>query len=160
MFNALKISTVLISTDTPIPDAVWVETENFCSGWEAITNLNGEDLDRKIREDRWSLMFIAGALRGTSWGSWSGTAIRCAAIRVLKKTKAKKFNAFEITDIQARRFLGVPHVIVTGHSRHIKKSTILQNIAERIHQAALVPGSTVDQITIAPLPLPAPAIGK
>ena len=158
MLSPLKIGTVVVQTDTFIPDSVWVQKETFSPGWQAITNLNGDDLDRQIRDDGWNFIFMGGALQGTSWGSWSGTAIRCAAIRVLKKTQATKLNAFEITGIHARRFLGVPYVVVTGHSRHVQKSTVLQNIAERIHQAArAVPSSTSDGVNVAPVPAPAVA---
>ena len=156
MLSHLKVGTVLVQTDTFIPDSVWIQSEAFCADWQAITNLNGDDLDRQIRNDGWNFMFMGGALRGTSWGSWSGTAIRCAAIRVLKKTQATKLNAFEITRIHAGRFLGLPYVVVTGHSRHVQKSTVLQSIAERIHQAAqAVPRSTSDGVSVAPLPAPA-----
>ena len=158
MLGSLKIGTVLVQTDTFIPDSVWVQRETFSSGWQAISNVNGGDLDRQIRSDGWNFMFMGGALRSTSWGSWSGTAIRCAAIRVLKKTQATKLNAFEITGIHARRFLGIPYVVVAGHSRHIQKSTVLQNIAERIHQAAqTVPSSTSNGVAVAPVPVPAVA---
>jgi hypothetical protein len=158
MLSPLKIGTVLVQADTFIPDSVWVQRETFCSGWQVITNLQGDDLDRQIRQDGWNFIFVGSALRGTSWGSWSGTAVRCAAIRVLKKTRATKLNGFEITDIIARRFLGVPYVVVTGHSRHVQKSTVLQNIAERIHQAALpAQTSALDEVRVAPLSAPAAA---
>lgn len=158
MSSHLKIGTVLVHTDTFIPDSVFVQRETFCPNWQAVTNLNGDDFDRQIRKNGWNFMFMGGALRGTSWGSWSGTAIRCAAIRVLKKTQTTKLNAFEITGIHARRFLGIPYVIVTGHSRHIQKSTMLQNIAQRIHEAARpTPGSRSDGISVATVPAPAVA---
>jgi hypothetical protein len=158
MLSPLKIGTVVVQADTFIPASVWAQRETFCPGWQAITNLNGDDLDRQIRKDGWNFIFMCGALQGTSWGSWSHVAIRCAAIRVLKKTQATKLNAFEITGIRARRFLGVPYVVVTGHSRHVQKSTVLQNIAERIHQAAQpVPRSTSDGLSVAPLSSPAAA---
>jgi hypothetical protein len=152
MLSPLEIGTVLVQSDTFIPDSVWVQRETFCSGWQAITNLHGDDLDRQIRNDGWNLIFTVGALRGISWGSWSGTAVRCAVIRVLKKTQATKLNGFEITGIYARRFLGVPYTVVAGHSRHVQKSTVLQNIAERIHQAAQsVRRSASDGVSVAPL---------
>jgi hypothetical protein len=158
MSNPLRIGTVLLRTDTFVPESVWVQRETFCVEWQAIINLSGDELDKQIRQDGWNLMFMGGAISGISWGSWSGTAIRCAAIRVLKKTRASKFNAFEITDIHARRFLGVPCVVVTGHSRHLQQSTVLQNIAERIHQAAqIVPSSTSGKISAAPMSAPAVA---
>lgn len=159
MLSPLKIGTVLVETDAFIPESVWVQKETFCSGWQAITNLTGDDLDRQIRREGWNFIFMGGALQGASWGSWSDVAIRCAAIRVLKKTQTTKLNAFEITGIHARRFLGVPYVVVTGHSRHLQESTVLQNIAERIHQAArAVPSSTSDGVSV--VPVPAPAVAK
>jgi len=158
MLSPLKIGTVLVQTDVVLPDSVWVQKETYCPGWQAITNLNGDDLDRQIRRDGWNFIFMGGALQGTSWGSWSGTAIRCAAIRILKKTQATKLNAFEITGIHARRFLGVPYVIVTGHSRQVQKSTVLQNIAQRIHQSArAMRSSTSDEVSVVPMPAPAAA---
>lgn len=149
MLSPLKIGTVLVQTDVVIPDSVWVQKETYCPGWQAITNLNGDDLDRQTRRDGWNFIFVGGALQGTSWGSWSGTAIRCAAIRILKKAQATKLNAFEITGIHARRFLGIPYVVVTGHSRQVQKNTVLQNIAERVHQAGgAVRKSTSDDVSI------------
>ena len=159
MQSPLKIGTVLFQTDTFIPDSVWLQKETFCPGWQAITNLNGDDLDRQIRRDGWNFIFMGGAVQGTSWGSWSHLAVRCAVIRVLKKTQTTKLNAFEITGIHARRFLGFKYVIVTGHSRHVQKSTVLQSIAQRIHQAARdVPSSTSNGVSV--VPAPAPAVAK
>lgn len=153
MISPLKIGSVLLQTDTFIPDSVYVQREIFCSGWQTITNVNGDDLDRQIRSIGWNFIFMGGAIRGTSWGSRSNVAIRCAAIRVLRKTEATKLNGFEITDIHAHRFWGIPYVVVTGHSRHVQKSTVLQNIAERIHQAARpVPSSISSGIAVAPVP--------
>jgi hypothetical protein len=147
-----------MQTGTVIPESVHVQTETFCSDWYTITSLSGDDLDRQLRSDRWNFVFMAGACQAASWGSWSGTAIRCAAIRVLKKSKATKLNAFEITGIRARRFLGVPYVVVSGHSRHVQKSTVLQGIAERIHQVGQPAlRSTSDGARVTPLPAPAAA---
>jgi hypothetical protein len=136
MSPPLKIGTVLVQSNTLIPDSVYVQRKTFFSDWQAITNLNGDDLDRQLRSNGWNFIFVAGARRGTAWGSWSENAVCRAAIRVLNKTHATTLNAFEITGIHARRFLGMPYVIVTGHSRHVQKTMVLQDIAQRIHQAA------------------------
>ena len=158
MLHTPKIGTVLLLADTSIPDSVYVQTETFCSDWQAIRNLNGDDLDLHLRKDGWNFIFLAGACRGSSWGSWSGTAIRCAAIRVVKKTQARRLNAFEITGIRARRFLGIPYVIVTGHSRHVQKSMVLQSIAERIHQATQpAQRAASDKVIVVPFHAPAAA---
>ena len=137
MLSPLKIGTVMVQTGTFIPDSVGVQKEIFCPGWQAITNLNGDDLDRQIRGKNWNFFFVSGELQGTSWGSWNGSTVRSAAIRVLRKTQATRLNGFEITGIHQRRFLGIPRVVVTGHSRHLQKSPVLENITERIHQASV-----------------------
>ena len=156
MLSPLQIGTVLVRTDTFIPESVTVQKEDFCAGWQAITNLNADDMDQQVRKDRWNFMFMGGGISGTSWGSWSGNAVRRAVLRALRKTRTAKFNAFEITAIHARHFLEIPYVVVTGHSRHLQKATTLQNIAERIHQAArLVPNLTSGKLAV-PTPVPAP----
>lgn len=155
MSNLLKIGTVLMQTGAYIPESVWVERETYSPGWEEVTNLDGEDLDRLVRRENWNFFFFGGALQGMSWGSPSGSSVRCAAIRVLKKSKLTKLNGFEITGIHARRFLGIPYTNVTGHSRHIQKSTVLQNIAERIHQA-----SQSAAISTSAGPFPAPVLAR
>ena len=150
MLSPLKIGTVLLQAGTFIPDSVCVQTEPFCPGWQAITNVNGDDLDRQIRDKGWNFFFMCDALQGTSWAG-SGVAVRSAAIRVLRKTKATKLNGLEITGIHERRFLGFRHVVVTGHSRHVQKGMELQNIAERIHQASQPVASSIsDAASVAP----------
>ena len=154
MSSPLKVGTVLLRDGTFIPDSVRPLKETLSPGWQAITNLSGDDLDGQIRNQNWNFMFIAGAIRATSWGSWSDVAVRCAAIRVLRKTKLAKFNGFEITAIRKRKFLSFHYVTVTGHSRHVQKSRILQKLAQRIHQAAQPAPS------LAALPSPVPVVAR
>jgi len=158
MLEPLRIGTVFVQTEMFIPDSVSLQKRTFCPGWQRIMNLNGDDLDRQIRSAGWNFIFLGGALQGSSWASWSDTAIRCAALRVLKKSRTTRLNAFEITGIHARRFLGVRYVVMTGHSRHLQKSTVLQSLAERIHRAArIVPSSPSDEKAVVPVPASAMA---
>jgi len=140
-----------------IPDSVQALRETFCPGWQAITNLTAKDLDRQIRDENWNFMFMAGALDGTSGGSWNDIAVHCAAIRVLRKAKLAKFNGFEITGIHKHKFLGLRYVTVTGHSRHIQRSGVLQKIAERIQQAAQSARGADPSLPAVPVPTPAVA---
>lgn len=155
MLSSLKVGSVLLQHGTVIPNSGWMLKETFCPGWQAITNVNGDDLDQRIREQNWNFNFIAGSLQGASWGSWSDVAIRGAAIRVLRKATSAQFNGFEITGIHKRNFLGFHYVTVIGHSRHVQRSRILRKMAERIRQAAQpVPMSSPAA------PLPAAAAGR
>jgi len=158
MSSPLKVGTALLQDDTFIPESIWILKETFCPGWQAITNLTAEDLNRQIRDQKWNFMFMAGALHGTSWGSWSDLAVRCAAIRVLRRAELAKFNGFEITAIHKRKFWGFHCVTVIGHSRHIQENRVLQKLAERIEQAASpVSGSEQNRPTVAS---PTPAVAR
>jgi hypothetical protein len=42
--------------------------------------------------------------------------------------EAKNFNALEIVEITAKRFLGLNYVTVVAHPRHIKKSPFLRDL--------------------------------
>jgi len=51
----------------------------------------------------------------------TGKAIK----RIIASLKAKNFNCLEITHVAAKRFLGLPYVSVSAHSRHVQKSRTL-----------------------------------
>jgi len=157
MLSPLRVGTVLLQDGAFVPDSVQALRETFYPAWQAITNLTAEDLDRQIRDENWHFMFMAGELHGTSWGSWNDIAVRCAAIRVLRTAKLANFNGFEITGIYKRKFLGLHYLTVTGHSRHIQKSGVLQKIAERIQQAVQSARGADPSLPAVPLPTPAVA---
>ena len=60
--------------------------------------------------------------------------IQRALKRMLAKVKPQHFNSLEVTGIVARRFLGVPYVIVSAHSRHMQQSCNLDSLKLRISQ--------------------------
>ena len=60
MLSPLKIGTVLLQSGTFIPDSICVQKEIFCPGWQSITNVNGDDLDRRIRGKGWNFFFLCG----------------------------------------------------------------------------------------------------
>jgi len=122
---------VLIQTGTVMPESVWVEEGSYSPGWEVIKNLDGDSLDRNLRESNWNFFFLAGSIHAISWDPGNGITARCAAIRALAKTKLKKFNCFEITEVTICRFLGIPYVSVVGHPRHIQEDRVLESSVHR-----------------------------
>ena len=52
-------------------------------------------------------------------------AVRRAVKRILTNLQLGKFNGLEITQIEAKRFLGLPYVSVCAHSRHIQENVFL-----------------------------------
>ena len=51
--------------------------------------------------------------------------------RILGKIRPQHFNAFEVTGIVAKRFLGVPYAIVLAHSSHVQQSCYLDGTEGR-----------------------------
>jgi hypothetical protein len=45
--------------------------------------------------------------------------------------KPQNFNSLQVTEIVARRFLGLPYVTVSAHSRHMQQSCNLDSAEAR-----------------------------
>jgi hypothetical protein len=58
---------------------------------------------------------------GSDGEKTQGRAVR----RILSCLKSWKFNCLEITQVAAKRFLGIPHVTVSANARHIQGSVFL-----------------------------------
>jgi hypothetical protein len=57
--------------------------------------------------------------------------VQKALKRILEKVKQQQFNGLEVTQIVARRFLGVPYITVSAHSRHLQQSCYLDSARVR-----------------------------
>jgi hypothetical protein len=74
---------------------------------------------------------MAGEVRVMFFGSLGAGKIQNALKRILEKVKEQQFNGLEVTQIVARRFLGVPYVTVSAHSRHMQQSCYLDSAVAR-----------------------------
>jgi hypothetical protein len=74
---------------------------------------------------------MAAEVKVMFFGVVGATKIQNALQRILAKVKQQHFNGLEVTDIVARRFLGVPYVTVSAHSRHLQQSCYLTNMEAR-----------------------------
>jgi hypothetical protein len=104
--------TVFIREGTPCPTALSIESEALLPGWRLV-NIDRQALTREIERANWSFFYLAGP-----------QTLRRAVKRVLVKQE-KQFNSLEITKVVLKRFLGVPFMNVTAHSRHIQQSIYL-----------------------------------
>ncbi len=103
-----------------------------CSGeWSLLKVLDAFALDRKIHAAGWNLFFLAEEFKVMFLGSVGAAKIQSALKRLLKKVEYLHFNGLEVTEIVARRFLGVPYVTVSAHSRHMQQSCYLDSAVER-----------------------------
>jgi hypothetical protein len=131
MSEPIKVGTILIRAGTLLPESLQVQLQPFSSRWEIIKNSDGKSLDRSISAAGWHLFFLAASINTVAWGHGGTRSVRTAIRRVLAKVKLSRFNCLEVTEISARRFLGLPYVHLSAHSRHLQKDLLLQGLAER-----------------------------
>jgi hypothetical protein len=127
----MKQRTIMIQTGTLVPESLRVEAEPYWHGWEMIRSADGDLMERDLRKAGWNFFFLAETVQAMGWGPRGERTVRRALRRVLAKVKLLKFNCLEITEITQKRFLGLPYVHVSAHSRHIQKSSTMQSLVER-----------------------------
>ena len=125
MAETIKTGTILIKDGTFLPDALQFESEPCATGWRLVKNLDGYGLGRKIHEAGWTFFCLAGEIKATVFGFDGQKTVRRAVKRILTNLKSEKFNGLEITQVEAKRFLGLPYASVCAHSRHIQESLVL-----------------------------------
>ena len=125
--TAEKINTdsILIKEGTPLPEGMQLESEPYSTGWRLAKNFGGGELDRNIRDAGWNLFYMAGEIKVSVFGLDGENTRRKAIEQMLGKLKLDKFNCLEITQVAAKRFLGVPYLSVAAHWRHIQESLVL-----------------------------------
>jgi len=120
-----RARTILISEDTPLAANLPIESEAFLPGWRVVKNLDRSTLARNIEGANWSFFYLAGEIRATVLGRDRPGTLRRAVKCVLAKQEGQKFNSLEITKVVSKRFLGIPFMSVTAHSRHLQQGIAL-----------------------------------
>src|SRR2546425_3237479 len=121
MLDINRTMTIFIKEGTPLPANLPIESEAFLPGWRAVKNLDRSTLARNIERANWNFLYLAGEIRATVLGRDRPGTLRKAVKCVLAKQEGQKFNSLEITKVVSKRFLGIPFMSVTAHSRHIQR---------------------------------------
>ena len=101
-----------------------------CSGsWSVVKPLDGLTLDHTIHAAGWNFFYMAAEVKVMFFGAVGAAKIQSAVKRLLEKVKPENFNGLEVTAIVAKRFMGVPDVTVSAHSRHVQQSCYLDSSA-------------------------------
>lgn len=125
MAEKIALGTILIKEGTALPEGIRLEGEPYLAGWKLATNLDGSGLDRKIHAEGWNFFYMAGEIKVSVFGFDEEGTRRKAIGQILAKLKLDKFNCLEITQVSAKRFLGMPYLSVAAHWRHIQESLVL-----------------------------------
>jgi hypothetical protein len=128
MLDTIKPGTILIKEGTLLPETVRFESESCVLGWRLVKDLDGCELDRKIRDAGWTFFCLAGQLGATVFGIDEQKTLSRAVGQILAKLESAEFNCLEIMRVASetsKRFLGVRYVTVSAQSRHIQASAPL-----------------------------------
>lgn len=131
MSSTVQAGTILIRERPGIPQLFGLETQPYFGEWSLVEGMDGFMLDRKIHGAGWNFFFMASEVKAMFLGSPGAAKVETALRRILVKVKAHHFNSIEVTAIVARRFLGVPYVTVSAHSRHMQRSCELDSTEVR-----------------------------
>ncbi len=121
MPDTFKTGTILIRENKPLPANLPIESEAFLPGWRVVKNPDRSTVARNIEGANWNFFYLAGEIRATVLGRDRPGTLRRAVKCVLAKQEGQKFNSLEITRVDSKRFLGIPFMSITGHSRHIQQ---------------------------------------
>ena len=134
----IKVGAILIEDWPMATQFLGLESEPYSEKWSLVKVLDGFALDRKIHAAGWNFFFMATQVKAMFFGALAAKKIQNALKRILGKVKRQHFNALEVTEIVAKRFLGVPYSIVSAHSRHVQQSCYLDSTEARrtSHQIA------------------------
>ncbi len=127
----VQVGTILMKESPGMTQLLGLESEPCSGEWALLKGLDGFALDRKIHAAGWNFFFMAAEVKAMFFGSPGAAKIQNALKRILEKVKQQQFNGLEVTEIVARRFLGVSYVIVSAHSRHMQQSCYLDSAVTR-----------------------------
>jgi hypothetical protein len=123
----LRAGSVLIKSDTCLPKSVYFESEQY-GPWKVLPGVDGLTVEGALSEAGWHLFFMVPEIRLGAVSLNPNKALRTALKKLFTAVEAKNFNALEIVEITAKRFLGLNYVTVVAHPRHIKKSPFLRDL--------------------------------
>jgi hypothetical protein len=125
MTDTIKTGTILIAAGTILPESLSFESAPYAYGWRLVKKLDSNGFHQIIGQAGWNFFYIAGATETNAFGSDAKKTTRKAIKRIIAKLRARNFNCLEITQVTSKRFLGLPYMSVSAHSRHIQKSMFL-----------------------------------
>ncbi|MGB8064724.1 MAG: hypothetical protein WCF26_22760 [Candidatus Sulfotelmatobacter sp.] len=131
MAPTVQVGTILMKQWPGMTQLLGLESEPCTGEWSLLKALDSHALDRKIHAAGWNFFFMAAEVKVMFIGSIGAVKIQNALKRILGKVKEQQFNGLEVTQIVARRFLGVPYVTVSAHSRHMQQSCYLDSAEAR-----------------------------
>lgn len=131
METAIENGCIFVMDGLLLPPTLRFAGQPYSDGWHLITNLKSNDVDLRARDCGWNFMFLAEGMRCSVFGFGRTWSLRKAVNKLLATARENAFNSMEVTEITARRFLGMHWVSVGAHSRSLQKSHQIKAFAAR-----------------------------
>ena len=88
-------------------------------------NPHSREIEKELSTTGWTFFFMANPIRSTSLGIHRPKMVTAALTRLIANAALQNCNCLEIEEVATRSFLGILHVSVSGHARHIQKGMVL-----------------------------------
>lgn len=123
---------MLLEKSAHLPKYVRLGSDEAESGWAWVANnLDRRQLEKTLATEGWTFFYMAGTIKATAFGFDREQMIHTALKRLIAKVRLQKCNCLEIDEVAATSLFGMPYVSVFGHSRHIKKGMLFNDIREK-----------------------------
>lgn len=132
--EAIRSGIVFARQDMVLPAGVHIGNEAYARGWSMLSQGDSFALDKTIRASGWSFFFMAAEITSAAFGQPTPANFRQAIVRALRKVP-QEFNSAEVTEIAAKRFLGIPYLAVRTHPRHIQEHLFLYSAEDQTRSA-------------------------
>lgn len=125
MENEIKIGSLIVQNDIPLPKRMVLQSTEYCKGWRQIKGASASTLDRALRAAGWNRFYIAGAMRTLELGNGGDACVRRGISRLAARAKASNFNCLQVNGIDRKSSFGVPFVSFSANACHIQEGSAL-----------------------------------
>src|SRR5579864_5084764 len=115
----MSASSLLLRSGTLLPKKLSLPGQPIYDGWVSINSEDAHKVDAKVRVLGWHFMWLTLGSSGAGVGLTSAMALSRAMRSGLVRLNSR-FNTAELTDMTARRYLGVHVIHIKLASRHIQ----------------------------------------
>jgi hypothetical protein len=126
MAATVQVGTILIENRPLILRALDLDSESYVGTWGVLRSHTRITLDQKMRSTGWKYFIMTAELKATVFGGRAANTVRRALKQIFTRVREPDFNCLEVTKIVEGRFLGVPYLTVSAHSRHIQQGSIME----------------------------------
>ena len=107
----------------PLPTWFRFNCEDY-GRWKKLFDADSHAVERTALAVGWHFSYIAKAVKCTAFGLTRQSAMQRAARKLMEMAGVSRFNSLEITEMAARRWVGLYHATVAAHPRHLQPDTL------------------------------------